>query len=314
MDHAYVEHSDLPPGSMDAMIAGIRQRAEEKIAAAVLETSPFPHLIIGDFLPPNVYQLVLAYNPFIENAGEEWMSKAASANVKEATPYHARKQINLHKTAPFRAAPEAAEFWGAIQKCFLGDSWFTTLVKRKYPAFFNIRFGDLADDPAFAAYFRTELFLQRHEPGFRIGPHTDIATRVFTGIFAFAERPGFEEYGTELLAPKNPLARCWGSDHYAPDDFIIRKIAPYRPNHLLLFFKTRQSFHSVKPITADVPNQRYGMQFQLCEPCGGVFQDLSKPDLMRLKQRPPPPTGWKRYVPATARRWARPLKARLLRS
>jgi hypothetical protein len=79
---------------------------------------------------------------------------------------------------------------------------------------------------------------------------------------------------------RNPLVRCWGNDHHKPDDFVVRKVAPYRPNNFLLFFKTRQSFHAVKAIDATVPNQRYGMQFQLYEPPRGLFQDLSEPDLM----------------------------------
>jgi hypothetical protein len=112
-----------------------------------------------------------------------------------------------------------------------------------------------------------------------------VGTRVFTCIFSFAEREGFEEYGTELLAHKDKLVRCWGNDHYKPDDFVVKKIAPYKPNNFLLFFKTRQSFHSVKAITNDVPNQRYGMQFQFYEPAGGVFKDLSVPDLMMIKQK-----------------------------
>src|SRR5581483_513165 len=39
-------------------------------------------------------------------------------------------------------------------------------------------------------------------------------------------------------------------------------------------------FHGVKTISPDVPNERYGMQFQFHEPWGGVFQDLSRPNLM----------------------------------
>ena len=64
---------------------------------------------------------------------------------------------------------------------------------------------------------------------------------------------------------------------------MVRKVVPYRPNNFLLFFKTRHSFHSVRPIDGAVPNQRYGMQFQLYEPGTGVFTDLSEPDLLAPK-------------------------------
>jgi hypothetical protein len=84
--------------------------------------------------------------------------------------------------------------------------------------------------------FRKELFLQRHEIGYHIGPHTDIPTRVFTCIFSFAERPGFERFGTELLAHKDRMVRCWGNDHYDMSDFVVRKVAEYKPNNFFLFF------------------------------------------------------------------------------
>jgi hypothetical protein len=187
-----------------------------------------------------------------------------------------------------------------LKNCFLGSNWFEGLVAKKYSEYFRIRFGDLVEEPKFLTYFRKELFLQRHEPGYYIGPHTDIPTRVFTCIFSFAAGPGFEDLGTQLLAHKDPLVRCWGNDHYSPDDFVIKKLAPYTANNFLLFFKTRQSFHSVKDIGNEVPNQRYGMQFQFYEPGGGLFKDLSVPDLLATKHRAAPPLQPTVWVAKTA--------------
>ena len=56
----------------------------------------------------------------------------------------------------------------------------------------------------------------------------------------------------------------------------------------LAVFKTRHSFHAVRAIDETVPNQRYGMQFQYYEPSGGLFKDLSVPDLMQVKQKAVP--------------------------
>ena len=111
-----------------------------------------------------------------------------------------------------------------------------SLILKKYPEYFQLRFGDISQDPDFLVMFRKELFLQRHEIGYHIGPHTDIPTRVFTCIFSFAERPGFERFGTELLAHKDRMVRCWGNDHYDMSDFVVRKVAEYKPNNFFLFF------------------------------------------------------------------------------
>jgi hypothetical protein len=279
-----------------AEIQRIRTHIEGRLAGAELVTLPFPHLIAADFFPADVYARILALNPFRENAGREWMSRKAGAGLRTGTPYHARRQINFHKDDDFVASPEAHAFWDTIRGVFLGDDWFPALVAARYRAYFELRFGALADDPAFFGLCRRELFLQRHEPGYYIGPHTDIPTRIFTCIFAFAERPGFDEYGTELCRHRDPLVRCWGNNHYPPDDFVVEKLAPYRPNNFLLFFKTRQSFHAVRAIDDTVPNGRYGMQFQFYEPPGGLFRDLSEPELMVPRHK-------REAAPAAGRRW-----------
>jgi hypothetical protein len=270
--------------SVQKLTNRIRRHIEARFAATPVDVSPFPHLIIQNFFPADVFVNILAYNPFLANQGREWASRVTSAEVTSRTPYHARKQINFHANDPFDAPPENRAFWEALSGTFLNDDWFERLVFSKYPAFFEIRFGDLMQDADCFKLFRKEVFLQRHEPGYYIGPHTDVPTRVFTCIFSFADRPGFEEYGTELCVHKDRLVRCWGNDHYGPEEFLVRKVAPYSPNNFLLFFKTRQSFHSVKAITDEVPNQRYGMQFQFYEQKDGLFRDLSDPDLMKIRR------------------------------
>ena len=264
------------------MINSLRQHIEQKMQDAQLEHLPFPHLVIEEFFPPDVYAWILQANPFNQNAGAQWMTPAQAPN-KTSTPYWARRQINFHQGQVFKAVPQHQAFWEAIKACFLADHWFVNLVVAKFPEYFSLRFGEMVQSPDFMNLLRKELFVQQHEPGFNIGPHTDIPTRIFTCIFAFADRPGFEEYGTQLCVHRNPLVRCWGNNHHSPDDFEVKKVAPYRPNNFFLFFKTRQSFHAVKAIDETVPNRRYGMQFQLYEPPFGLFHDLSEPELMVTK-------------------------------
>ncbi|WP_454717794.1 hypothetical protein [Caulobacter segnis] len=262
----------------------MRDHIERKIREAEIQFSPFPHLVIRDFFPQEVFDKIVEYNPFHANKGVEWLSKKHSEEISSNTPYYARKQINFHMNQKFEAPPEQRDFWNALKATFLIDDWFPKLILEKYPEYFKVRFGDLTQDTDFFSLMRRELFLQRHEPGYYIGPHTDIPTRIFTCIFSFATQPGFEQFGTELLAPKSRLDRCWGNDHYPPDAFDVKTVAPYSPNNFLLFFKTRQSFHSVRAIDDTVPNQRYGMQFQFYEPHGGLFNDLSAPEIMHVKR------------------------------
>ena len=268
---------------MDFSETELKQHIEHKIHNADIVHFPFPHLIIENFFPEDIYEHILSDNPFKYNTGKEWINKGRSEKLKTGTPYSARKQINFHANIQLNMDPDAIEFWNNLKKIFLNDNWFEKLVLSKYREYFIIRFGEIVNNDKFFSFFRKELFLQQHDMGYFIGPHTDIPTRVFTCIFSFADKPGYEEYGTEICVPKNPRIRCWGNNHYSPENFIIKKVAPYKPNNFLLFFKTRQSFHSVRLIDKDVPNKRYGMQFQLYEPPGGIFKDLSEPDLLVTK-------------------------------
>lgn len=261
-------------------VADIRAHIERKFEEAELHQLPFPHLIIRDFFPAETYQNILRHNLFKMNEGQRWMDRKEMLLSKNSTPYDHRMQINFHKNDPYEAPPEAKAFWKEITDTFLSDDWFPKTVLKKYPEYFMIRFGEVAESPELFSKLKKELFLQRHETDYHIGPHTDISTRIFTCIFSFAETEGYEEFGTQLMRHRDPFARCWGDSHYGFDDYEVVKTAEYRPNNFLLFFKTRQSFHAVKTITRDVPNQRFGMQFQYYEPHAGVFRDLSKPNVM----------------------------------
>ncbi len=267
--------------------AALRRHIERRLAAAALDDRPFPHATVAEFFPADVYAGILRFNPFRADAGSQWLPPEESGNVSARTPYFARKQINIASPQLGETPGEATAFWTGLRDAFLEGDWFARLVFAKYETYFRLRFGDLVDDDDFFSLMCTELFVQRHEPGFLIGPHTDLPTRIFTCIFSFADRAGYEGYGTQLLAHEDRLVRCSGKDHYTPGGFVVRKLVPYRPNNFLLFFKTRQSFHAVPPIDDTVPNQRYGMQFQFHEPHGGVFRDLSEPDLMTFPRRTP---------------------------
>ena len=76
---------------------------------------------------------------------------------------------------------------GYIDRDIFGDSSFPKLVSTEFPEYFAIRYGELAQRDDFFDRYRREFFLQRHERGYYIGPHTDIPSRVFTCIFSFAD-------------------------------------------------------------------------------------------------------------------------------
>jgi hypothetical protein len=261
-------------------VADIRHDIAAKIEAAKIEFSPFPHLIVQNFFQQPVYDSILKYNLFEENAGEELVGKAVMAQMRLSQPYNLRKQINFHAKPDYRAGSAARQFWDQLANVFLDGNWFPKLVFSKFPEYFLLRFGDAVYDEQLWERLEKQFFLQRHDVNYYLGPHTDRSTRIFTCIFSLADREGFEEYGTQFVRPKDAFVRCWGDSHHEFNEFEVVNTFPYRPNNFLLFFKTRHTFHAVKKIDEVVPNSRLGMQFQFFEPVNGVFRDLSRPDLM----------------------------------
>lgn len=265
----------MTPAARD-QVAAIRDHFERQLNEAALEMLPFPHLIVDGALPDDIYEQVLEANPFRWGSGEVWGDPAWTRRLRFDHAYDKRFQFNL---LPQRREVDEP-LWNAIGDAFGDAGWFGPLLWRRFPEYFLLRYGDVGEVGDFWSGFLPEVFLQRHDEGFRLDAHTDLPTRVATCIFSFASTGGYEHCGTQLLAPVDPTWRCWGNNHYSVADFHTVKVAPYEPNSCLVFFKTRHSWHSVSPQAWQAPDGRFGMQVQLVEPYESVLPDLSEPELL----------------------------------
>jgi len=254
--------------------AALRKFIENKFADRKITLYPFPHMLIENFFPDDVFRQIQEYNLFTENSGSEWISQEKSQLSSNLTPFHLRKQINLHKDLEFNAPGHVMQFWKDLHHVFVDDGWFIKLVFRTFPEYFELRFGPAVRDKKFLKWLNVPFFVQRHDDDYFLGPHTDNANRIFTCLFSFADQPGYEEYGTQLLVHKDPFAISTLGRHHDWDEFEVVKIAEYRPNNFFMFFKTAHSFHAVKRIDKSIPNKRYGMQLQCSERRAALFRQL----------------------------------------
>lgn len=267
-------------------VDAVRGHFERRLEAAELVRRPFPHLIVTDALPTALYREAIAVNPFVDDPGRPFGDPAWTDLLVFEHTYDRRFQLDLD--------PDHREVdvgpWSTIGDAFADPSWLGPVLRRRHPEYFEFRFGDIdaierdGSTAGFWSRLHTRAFLQRHEPGFRLDAHTDIPTRIATCIFSLPVEPGHEDAGTRLLEPLDPRWRCTGNSHHPIDGFRVVTIAPYAPNTCLVFFKTRDSWHSVPPEAATVPGGRFGMQVQLYEPDEGAVLDLSAPDLVRNGQ------------------------------
>ena len=76
-----VQYPHLRHG-VEVMNMMILSQIEENIYGAHLELLPFPHFIIENFFPDDIYRKIQLFNPYKRNAGTEWISKKESQNLK----------------------------------------------------------------------------------------------------------------------------------------------------------------------------------------------------------------------------------------
>ena len=102
----------------------LRAHIEAKIEGSEIAFWPFPHIIINDFFPADVYGEIIKRNLFRTNRGKEWFTKEELLKRKSPSPYDHRLQINFHERQNYDASEEDRQFWGMLTDTFLEDNWF----------------------------------------------------------------------------------------------------------------------------------------------------------------------------------------------
>lgn len=196
----------------------------KSFAAAPACDDPFPHVIVRDVFPRDVYARMLqhlppddAYQPF----GYEKHSNAdGEAN---------RLRCRLNRQTIDRWDAKEARFWYAIRSA-LGSEELKVAVYGALKAGLAYRFG-IAEDavtslPGFA---KPELF--RESKGYRIKPHPDTRKKVVTMQFSLARDQSKVALGTEFYRRSfSPAAWL-----HEPRGFHIVKTTPFLPNAAYAF-------------------------------------------------------------------------------
>ena len=242
----------------------IRKHLQQAVENARLELYPFPHMLIENAWPEDIYEQIQKHNLLDKYAEQtkSWLEKHTSTNPQ----YKIRKQIDLHDIKQATNNDEARQFWGTIYDAILGDGWYLKLINKKYATYFATHFGPLCKDDAWVddRWTVKDFFVQRHDIDYFIGPHTDTDDRVFTNIWTFPKENTHEHLGTALYtAMAGDLSP--GGRHYGWKSFSKQAQMPYRKNCLFVFFKSRWAFHAVEKIKDIDETKRYGMQLQVRE-------------------------------------------------
>lgn len=211
--------------------------AIESLRAGSVVEMPSQHLIVSDFLLDDCYTELLAAMP------------STDSMTRYDAPHEFRYFFMLDSSGVASLAPDIRPAWTAIAQLFQSQELIAALHEK---------FADTIRDQtrhrrrliekltdASGVLETPRLMITSDCQDFLLKPHTDSGPKVVTVLYYLAEAGQPEEWGTEFYEPNDPDFRSFPSEHWERENFKLVARAPFRPNTLVAFVKTDNSFHGV---------------------------------------------------------------------
>ena len=200
-----------------------------KILNARVRAWPFPHVIIDDWLPWDLYDRLC----------EEWPTEKFRpiSEVRPTGGYPDRSAVHEKgENVPTEGA--WAELYEVTHGLRFAKAWLDI-----YERWLRQRFLTYA-----GLEFQTDSLLCEDKGGYAIGPHSDAPAKVMSIVAYFPHQGQLADprMGTSVYATDG--FTCQGGPHYPADDPRFTEVfrAAYKPNSLFCLLKTNNSFHGVE--------------------------------------------------------------------
>ena len=240
-------------------------RIEAHINAAFdrtpLELDPYPHIVVQNWLPDDVYERVIDAMPasvfFAHNRDEHWAVPSGVA------PLYSR------------------QVWAFVANTIVGALLHGAL-NRKFQETICRYVRD------FVPSLPSDIDLTLHpsdgrimlrRPGYDLAPHRDPKWGFVTGIVYLAREGDNEAHGTQIYRVRDDAEAPTSRVYYPePEKCELVRDVPFRANTMLAFLNSEGAHGASIPADAQPPNlERYIYQFRL-GPTGKVIKRLT--DLM----------------------------------
>ena len=230
-----------------------------------LELDPYPHIVVQNWLPDDVYERVIDAMPasvfFAHNRDEHWVVPSGVA------PLYAR------------------QVWAFVANTIVGALLHGALNRKFQDTICRYMRGfvptlprdiDLTLHPSDG-----RIMLRR--PGYYLAPHRDPKWGFVTGIVYLARETDNEAHGTQIYRVRDDAEAPTSRVYYPePEKCELVKDVPFRANTMLAFLNSEGAHGASIPIDAQPPNlERYIYQFRL-GPTGKVIKRVT--DLMPPEQ------------------------------
>jgi hypothetical protein len=248
----------------------ISAHATRAVEAAPLHDDPFPHIVVEQWLPREVYDTVIR-------------------SIPPAIFFADRDVRRQRLIVPFSIAPAYSQHvWLFIAQDVVGRILHRAL---------NHKFRCLVRDyvRSFCPAVPEELDLTLHpsdgrimlrRPGYVITPHRDPKWGFMTGLVYLARDGDSETYGTQLYRVKDDAEAPNANPLYVETDRCeLVKAVPFRANSLLVFLNSAGAHGASIPADALPPTlERYVYQFRLGPDSGTIKKlvSLMTPERSRM--------------------------------
>lgn len=193
------------------------------VRAAETHMDPCPHMVVQEWLPGDVYALVL---------------RAVPPPIFFADQEERRQRL----TIPFDVAPALSRHvWNFLADHVVADSLAQALNTAFAPAirsYVRTFCPDLPPDANLTLHASDGRIMLRR-PGYVIEPHRDPKWGFMTGLAYLAKDGNHEAYGTDMYRVRDDVEAPSGRPLYIERERceLVRSI-PFRPNTLLVFLNS----------------------------------------------------------------------------
>jgi len=236
----------LPAALDDARVSAHVQQA---ITDAELLTDPFPHMVVTDVVPPDVYKLMLRAIPPADFFGDKDLTKQnLRIPVDRCPELTTRVWQFVDDTARNVVVP-------AVVARFREPLWqhYETLFGQALAA----RAAALPQAPNGG-----RVMLRR--PGYHLSPHRDPKRSMLTCLMYLAAPGADESYGTKIFRVSGDQESSYTQTYYPEQNGAtceLAKTVPFRPNSMLVFLNGTGAHGADIPADAPPDLERYSYQF-----------------------------------------------------
>jgi hypothetical protein len=217
------------------------------VAAAPLCDEPFPHVVVNEWLPPDVYDIVIDGLP--------------------PSVFFADREVRRQRLlVPFSFAPAyARHVWHFVAEEIVGA--LNEALSRKFEGAVREYVGQFCprwfDEPRRPLHPSDGRIMLRRA-GYLIEPHRDPRWGFLTGLVYLARPGDLEVYGTDLYRVRDDVEASDDKPlRFAPERCELVKSVPFRANTLFAFLNSRGAHGASVPADAPASLERYVYQFRL---------------------------------------------------